>query len=368
MKLVGKRDINRLKIDENIISSDNNNNSKIITDFDEKTLKSKIITDFDEKTLKYLGKKHIELMTLIEENINKFKNNKEIYDFINNFIEGNNLIKSFPIGISINEVIAHDTYHHNNLKKLEPGDLITIDFGFVKNGNIIDAARSFSYNSKTHNCITDCENYVNRIEEFIRKEIKKNGYVKIQRISQMIDLLVLNGGYKGLDFLGGHNVLLNKVHGNKLILGKPLNKLPKIANKFINEDDILTANEMFCIEIYMSERFSEGNMIKSNKIPVTHYELNEEIKIINELTEKEKKIYLQLMKITGGHAYRYDIHDEFSEDEKKIINCMIKNKSIVTHEVLEFKSDSGCLVKFTQHENTFFINENDELINLTRKY
>jgi methionine aminopeptidase len=79
--------------------------------------------------------------------------NKDIYDYIDNYIKKNNLSKAFPIGISINYVIAHDSFHESNVVNLKKGDFIKIDVGLIEDGNIIDCARTFVYKSEIPQCI-----------------------------------------------------------------------------------------------------------------------------------------------------------------------------------------------------------------------
>lgn len=333
-------------------------NIKIIND-DENKIK------FDVEILKELGNTHIELMELLNTRINDFKTNRDIHDYINDFVCENYLNLAFPIGISINQVIAHDTYHPNNIITLKEGDFVTVDVGFYQDGNIIDAARTFTYKNELHKSISDCENYVNRIEDYIRKELDKNGFVNIQRISKMTELLVNTGGYTGVSYLGGHNVELGKVHGSKLILNKPLTSLHSQAGNLVDKDAILSRGEMFCIEIYMGEKLSEGQMIRSTKIPITHFELYDYVDK-NKMTKKEAEIYDSIMEETEGYAYNYGVHERFNKD-KKILENMIKKEYIIPHYPLEYKSSMGTMVKFTQHENTFIITTEGELINLTKK-
>jgi methionine aminopeptidase len=320
---------------------------------------------FDIDILKYLGDKHKEMMNNLRTDIDSFETNKDIYENIYEFMIGNLLKPSFPIGISINHVIAHDSYHEKNLITLKKGDFITIDVGFIENGNIIDAARTFNYRTEKHKSISDCESYVDRIEKYIRDALEENGKVLIQGISGLTDTLVASGGYSGIGFLGGHNVKLNKVHGEKMILGKPLTSLPEVASTLINKNETLSKNEMFCIEIYMSERFTEGQMIQSTRIPVTHFELDDKADT-DKMKSDEKKMFEIIKEKTNGLAYSYLVHDEFNSKDNKMINNLINKKFIVSHNALEFKTGTGSLVKFTQHENTFIITSDGELINLTK--
>lgn len=319
---------------------------------------------FDIEILKELGNTHIELMELLNIKMNDFNTNRDIYDYINAFVCENYLNLAFPIGISINQVIAHDTYHPNNLITLKEGDFVTIDVGFYKEGNIIDAARTFTYKNELHKSINDCKSYVDKIEDYIRNELNKNGFVNIQRISKMTELLVNTGGYTGVSYLGGHNVELGKVHGSKLILNKPLTSLHSQAANLVDKNATLSRGEMFCIEIYMGEKLAEGQMIKSTKIPVTHFELYDKVNK-DKMTKREVEIYDSIMDETEGYAYNYSVHERFNKN-KKILEEMIKKEYIIPHHPLEYKASMGTIIKFTQHENTFLINEKNKLINLTK--
>jgi len=205
-------------------------------------------------TLNKLGNLHKNLIFILEKSINTFITDKDIYDFINKFIGDNNLSKAFPIGISINHIIAHDSYHESNLKILKKGDFIKIDVGFIESGNIIDCARTFVYKSEIPNCIRDCEMICDQIENYIREQIKTEGKVQIQKISALTNSLIVTKGYSALDFLGGHTIEYGKVHGKHYILSKPLKLLPKEASNYIDQNAEIGEEEMFAIEIYLGEK------------------------------------------------------------------------------------------------------------------
>ena len=64
------------------------------------------MTTFDRNTLLRLGEEHKKLMGLVRENINSMKSDKKLYKFIDAYLASNNLNRAFPIGISINGIIA----------------------------------------------------------------------------------------------------------------------------------------------------------------------------------------------------------------------------------------------------------------------
>lgn len=314
------------------------------------------------KTLNKLANLHKELMKQIKNELDNFNTNKDINDYINCFIKNNNLNKAFPIGISIGHIIAHDSYHESNIKKLKIGDFIKIDVGFIENGNIIDSARTFVYKSdiNDHKSIMDCEKIAMGVEKFISEQIEKDGKIQIQKISAITNALITSTGYDALDFLGGHTIEYGKVHGKHCILNKPLKLLPKEAAMFIDSSAEIGENEMFAIEIYIGEKKANGTMIKSSTIPITHYQINDNISAIYaKLNKEEKDIVNQISVQTKNLVYDYDLHKNY---DSKIINKLINLEAIIKHEPLEFKSNSKEKIKYVQYEDCYLI-KNGKLIN-----
>lgn len=318
---------------------------------------------FDLEILNKLGNYHKKIMNELEEKINTFETNKDIYNYINNYLKSNNLSKAFPIGISINHVIAHDSFHESSIKKLKVGDFIKIDIGIIELGNIIDSARTFVYKSDLPQSITDCKLIAKNIEESISKDLNEGKPILIQKISALTNALIISKGYNALDFLGGHTIEYGKVHGKHYILNKPLKLLPKDALMFIDPMAVIGEGEMFAIEIYIGEKKAAGNMIKSSTIPITHYQVNDDIdsKLLEKLKPGEREQFEKIKLDTRGLAYEYTIHSNYNT---QIINKLIKENYIVKHEALEFKSGSKEKIKYIQYEDCFIIKDN-ELINLS---
>ena len=314
-------------------------------------------------TLNKLGNFHKELMEQLKKSINSFDTNKDIYDYINNYLIKNNLSKAFPIGISINHVIAHDSFHETNIKNLKKGDFIKIDVGLIENGNIIDSARTFVYKSDIPNCIVDCEEIAKGVENFIAKELESEGKVSIQKISAITNALITSKGYNALDYLGGHTIEYGKVHGKHYILNKPLKLLPKEAEMFIDSSAEIGEEEMFAIEIFIGEKKSSGTMIKSTTIPITHYQVlgEEELKKIK-LNMEERNILDNILSKTNYLVYEYILHKDFNP---KTIKKLIDIGAIMKHDALEFKSNSKEKIKYIQHEDCYLIRDG-KLLNLSK--
>lgn len=325
---------------------------------------------FNLDILNELANTHRELMHNLNSLINNFETNKDIFDFVNEFVEKKNLKLAFPIGISINHIIAHDSYHENNLKKLKRGDFIKIDVGFIQDGNIIDSARTFVYKydigAELPKSITDSEIILNKIEEYIRKQIEENGCIQIQKISTLSNALITTMGYSTIDYLGGHTIEFGKVHGSHYILNTPLRLLPSEAKMFIDPDATIGEEEMFAIEIYIGEKKSSGKMIKSSTLPITHYQVDlDNVDFANlKLNGEALNVLNELKKETGGLVYPSYLNKKYNS---KIISKLIELKLIIVHEPLEYVcSNPKEKIKYVQYEDCFLI-RNGTLINLSKK-
>jgi methionine aminopeptidase len=319
--------------------------------------------NFNLEKLQFLANHHKTLMIQIKNKIetSEFKNNKNLYDFITNYINLNNLNKAFPVGISINNIIAHDSYHPEHLVTFNKGDYIKVDFGLEEEGNIIDSARTFIYGeTNTTKDIDDCKEIVEEIEKYINKELSINNKILIQKISVLTNIQIIQKGYNALDFLGGHNIEKGCVHGKKLILNKPLNLLPQECSNYIDKLAEMTEGEMFAIEVYIPNIKSNGTMVQNRKLPVTHFEIDRDFKM-NLLNVKERQIYQSLKEKTKGLPYEYHINDGY---DKKVIKSLINKEAIVKHLPLEW-IDNLNNIKYIQYEDCYIIKDN-KLINLTK--
>ena len=318
---------------------------------------------FDLDKLNKLASCHKQLMSYVRQKLEnqEIKSNKILYDFMTNYYTINNLNKAFPIGISINNIIAHDSYHPEHIIFFKKGDYIKVDFGIEEEGHIIDSARTFEYGETlTSKSISDCKEIVEKIEEYIKSEYEKNQSILIQKISILTNLQIIQKGYNSLDFLGGHTIEKGRVHGKKLILNKPLSQLPEECSKYIDKTAVLKNGEMFAIEVYIANLKSNGTMVQNRKLPVTHFEIDRDFKI-NLLNVKEREIFQSLKVKTKNLPYEYHIHEYY---DKKIIKSLLNKEAIITHLPLEW-IDNLNNIKYVQYEDCYIIKD-DKVINLTK--
>lgn len=52
--------------------------------------------------------------------------------------------QSFPLGVSTNEILMHDTKNYFNRRIFKNGDMVKLDFGFHYDGYTVDSAETFN--------------------------------------------------------------------------------------------------------------------------------------------------------------------------------------------------------------------------------
>lgn len=189
---------------------------------------------------------------------------------------------AFPVGISVNEIIAHDTALIGDIRYLKPNDIVKIDIGVHINGKIIDSAFTK---------IIDCENSLDHkyaplleaTKDAVYSAISQSGvdkslYELSETIYEVIESYEIDlTKISAVNGLGGHNILPYIVHGDKLILSKPheIQKSMKMAD-----------NEIYAIETFAST--GSGIISKvSDYNNWSHFGIDKRITDISSLKQKE---------------------------------------------------------------------------------
>ena len=190
----------------------------------------------------------------------------ELYDYIDNtktindiclFIESriklysdNNEINSgiaFPVGLSLNNIAAHDTPipKIDSNKLLQDTDVLKIDYGVHVDGSIIDSAFTWTKN-EVYKPVLDAS------RESVDNIIKNIGVdMTISEIGNLSEEIVasyeteVNGIFKPVKIIGnlcGHSILPWKIHGGKLIQNVKNNDNTKIEENDILAIEVFTSN------------------------------------------------------------------------------------------------------------------------------
>jgi len=220
------------------------------------------------------------------------------------FIKGSNSNNvagiAFPIGVNINNVVAHDTKTKAILddRKFSRGDVVKIDIGVHINGHIIDSALTHIVTDKPG--IHDHENIYNSVLDASRESmfiaIKMAGSdQRLHEISESISEIIKSYEVdigsetipiKPVQGIGGHNINQYQIHGGKLILSEPDQKLQR--------DTRMEEGEIYGIETFASTGY--GIMTQNTEMDkCTHFmeAPYDEIESDKSITKKDKKYFRQ---------------------------------------------------------------------------
>lgn len=269
---------------------------------------------------------------------------------------------AFPLGISVNEIIAHDTANVGDIRKLKTNDVVKIDLGIHLNGSIVDSAFTMivGEDEVTKNFYAPL---LESSKDATYTGIALSGvdarlYEISEAIAEVINSYELDDGtkIKPVFGLGGHNILPYQVHGEKLILS-----VPHKTQKNLKMEE----NEIYAIETYASTGSGKPN--QNNISKCNHFMIDNNIKTnYKNLKGKEKQnallkwaMYdnntLPFTQEWCSHVDRYDDH----------INYYIGKRGITAFPPLSDTSNS----KTAQFEHTIHIKEKGvEIFSLGKDY
>lgn len=269
---------------------------------------------------------------------------------------------AFPVGISVNEIIAHDTANIGDTRSLNLNDVVKIDLGIHLNGKIIDSA--FTLIAGEDETI---KNFYAPLLESSRDAtytgialsgIDARLYEISEEIAEVIGSYELEDGtqIKPVFGLGGHNILPYKVHGEKLILSVP-HKTQKNLK--------MEAGEVYAIETYASTGSGKPNQNGLSKC--NHFMIDNNISSnYNKLKGKEKSNALLKWAMKNNNALPFTQEwCQHVENFDNHLNYYIGKKGITAFPPLSDTSGS----KTAQFEHTIHIKDNCvEIFSLGKDY
>lgn len=249
----------------------------------------------------YAGARLADLVDAVEDIILRMcKQDTKTY-YLKGSPKDNSAGLAFPVGININNVVAHDSKMTIRNGKTDnrtffEGDLVKIDIGVHINGRIIDSAFSHIVTNKPG--IHDNENIYNSVIEASRDSmfnaIKMSGVD--QRLDEMsecvseiiqsyeVDMAGVSLPIKPVQGIGGHNIKKYQIHGGKLILSDPDYK--------IQGDLRMEEDEIYAIETYATTGM--GIMTQNGEMyQCTHYMAADpdDVESNKAITKKDKKYF-----------------------------------------------------------------------------
>lgn len=252
-------------------------------------------------TMLYTGARLADLVDAVEDVILKMcRQNPETY-YLKGSTNNNKCGIAFPVGVNINNIVAHDSKTVPQNGKTDQrtffrGDVIKIDIGVHVNGRIIDSAFTHIVTDKPG--IHDKNNIYNNVLEASRDSvftaIKMAG--PDQRLDEMSEIIseiiksyeVDMGGefipIKPVKGIGGHNIGQYSIHDGKLILSEPDYELQ--GDLKMDEDEI------YAIETYATTGM--GIMTQNSEMNAcTHFMAanKKDIESNRAITKRDKKMF-----------------------------------------------------------------------------
>ena len=270
------------------------------------------------------GKKYYDIVKLYENEIKKYSTDK--------------IDIAFPVGFSVNNICAHDSSYMGDNRVLNKGDIVKIDFGVHCNGYIIDSAYTHVVDTDFNNLNKKTQNLINSTIEATNIVIKNSGVdARLYELSELIEETISSYDYiKPIYAIGGHNILQNKIHGGKLILGKPHSSQEGIK---------MEENEIFAIETFASTGTGHLKMLPN----ITHYmQKNNDSKSTNLLNSLKCGDYLKKRSML---PFNMDWIDNLFKRE---LDLLVKMNIVESYPPLGDIKDNSLT---SQHEHTIFIKE-----------
>ena len=291
-----------------------------------------------------------------------------IVKYIENEINNCDLLRNnnynpiaFPVGVSVNNVCAHDTCvseSDNRVFNIE-SDLIKIDFGIQLDGIIIDNAISYSRNKDYIDLINASKHMVTVITE----NIKKGDRIwDIQKLAEeALDNFNTNKGtnFVAISNLAGHQIDKYQIHAHPNQLIYP--------NCLVNNDKLteIKGDSFYAIEFFVSNGDNKFPVMEIDQDKNSHFMVN-----------KIKLAKLKKMKIYNSDfdKIRHIILDNFGTlafcqrfIADKLDLSYLSDKYLIINEALEWFFGLEILAKYppvldinpkivvSQHEETIYI-------------
>lgn len=248
------------------------NKNKLLEDFRTAANVHRIVRNKARERL-ISGNKYLDVVRSIEDDIIKYTKVGDRMEYFKNLDKYKSGI-AFPIGFSVNDIIAHDTPLNNDDRVIKDNDIIKIDIGVKINDSIIDSAFTHIVNNSNNEYENKYKPLIDSTIDATYTAIALSGidarlYEISESISEVIKSYEIEDGTNVINInpvggIGGHNVLPSRVHGEKLILCRPHE-----IQEGIKMDD----GDVFAIETYATTGTGEINKIQHSG-DLSHFAYN----------------------------------------------------------------------------------------------
>lgn len=192
---------------------------------------------------------------------------------------------AFPLGISVNEISAHDSAMIGDERVFKANDIVKIDIGIHVDGCIIDSAFTMIVDG-TEDFVDNYQPLLDATADATYTGIRLSGpdanlFDISTAIKETIESYELGNGdpISAVYGLGGHNILPYKVHGGKLLLSSPH---PAQKGSRMVED------EVYAIETFAST--GTGKISQKDICSCNHFMLNDDEKLLSKLDSSKNPV------------------------------------------------------------------------------
>jgi methionyl aminopeptidase len=250
------------------------------------------------------GMKYTQICEIVENKVKELLGNK--------FEEG----MGFPVGISVNNICAHDSANPNDSRIITENDIIKIDFGTHVNGRIVDSAFTVAFKEYFNPLIDSVKDATMEAIKLSGPDALMNDVsARIKEVIESYEMTDLNGKVhpiKAVSTLGGHTIGQHIIHAGKIVLCAP-NDHPNYIHLRMKE------NEQWAIETYGSAN-GLGKTIEHPLMECNHYMLNPRSHNKNNLTSDSSKKcleYIRYERYTLPWAHRWLATSAYNKSDKQ---------------------------------------------------
>lgn len=332
-------------------------NESILQTYRKSALMHKLVRQETTPMLKN-GAKYIDIVKAIEDSIMKFTRNDrhDYFTKMNNYTSG----IAFPVGISVNNIIAHDTALPNDERTIKKGDIVKIDIGLHNDGYIIDSAYTAIIDEDNEN-----HKYTPLLEatrDATFSAISGSGPdSRLYELSELIQEVIKSYEIDDKQILpvfglGGHNIKRNELHSGKLVLSVPHK---------IQEGLKMEAGEVYAIETYATT----GSGMPTQKGTISHFSFenkNADNKMFKKSLRTSKSGLENWLVNRNGLPFSLSWCEEAGiSNYEKGLYTMVTNKMVTGYPPLADSQGSMS----SQYEHTIYVGEKGvEILSLGKDY
>lgn len=253
---------------------------------------------------------------------------------------------AFPVGISVNNIAAHDSCNLYDTRVITNQDIVKIDFGTHVNGHIIDSAFCVCFDVKFTNLLEATKQATQIGIKCMGPDVHLIDISReIQEVIESYEIELDGKTYPihAIKNLGGHNILPYMIHGNKIILCTP---------DYMNETDKMLAGELYAIETFATTGTSR--MLENDEaVECNHFAVHEYKNYAHKFDVSRKLLeHLNTSRSTLPFASRW-IDKSFGTRTKTGINMLYNLGAVQKYPPLVDKVGTY----ISQFEHTIYLHE-----------